>query len=246
MKRALAVMSILVILAATACGAASTAPKHASSSRKLRSTSGSTTPQVELLNQIVASVQPTEISSETIGQPPTYFEGGPNSWVTFAIPAGDVKANLLANWQAALIAGTFHDLSQTQQLPTVAGWTTPGAASAVGAPDHPAMTATPSQQDIASDLENVGLTPASIDIQSPGEGAAVVVTATTPDAATFLSENPSPAAAVFGDLNTYAGTFLEIDDAQGVAYVAAYASAAGRGELWMRPALQGATATPVF
>ncbi len=201
-------------------------------------TVGASTAQSQLLSQIVSSVQPSGISSASIGSPPSDFQGGPSSWVTISIPPGDQEANIADEWKSALVAGTFRDLSVAQGLPGVAGYTTPQGSTVIGAPDHPAVDAAPTQQSIQAALQQAGLRPTSVHFLAPGEGMAVMATATTNDAAKFLSAHPDPATAIFGDINRYAGTYLEVDDAQGVAFVTAYASVDGEGVGWMRPTLK--------
>ncbi len=226
---------LALVLTVSACGAATSVAKH---SHAHRVPVGASTAQSQLLSQIVSSVQPSGISSASIGSPPSDFQGGPSSWVTISIPPGDQEANIADEWKSALVAGTFRDLSVAQGLPGVAGYTTPQGSTVIGAPDHPAVDAAPTQQSIQAALQQAGLRPTSVHFLAPGEGMAVMATATTNDAAKFLSAHPDPATAIFGDINRYAGTYLEVDDAQGVAFVTAYASVDGEGVGWMRPTLK--------
>lgn len=193
------------------------------------------TPQDALLQQIVSSVQPSGITSATIGSPPENFQGGPSSWVTISIPPGDQVTNISDEWKSALVAGTFHDLSEAEGLPRVAGYTTPQGAAVIGTSDPSATDAAPTQDGIQSALLRVGIQPTSVVILTPGEGKAVVAAGTVKNAGGLLTQLPSPLTAVFGDLDRYAGTYLEIDDAEGVAYVAACASVDGSGVRWIRP-----------
>jgi hypothetical protein len=196
-------------------------------------------PRQALLAQIVSRVDLGKGSSVVLGAPPRGFKGGTRSWATVTVPYGDQADELLGEWKAGLVAGTFRDLCRLRGLAPFRGFTEGDGSGAgvVGAPDHPRITAAPSAETIAADLRRVGLTPISIRLFHPGEGTAVQAVAEIDNAAPFLRAYPEPAAAVFGDLNPYAGTYLELVDHHGVAEISDYASAAGSGSEWRRPGL---------
>ncbi len=142
-------------------------------------------------------------------------------------------------WQAYLAAGAFRDISDaSSSLPQVGGIMLPALqrAQIIGAPDHPAVTMTqPVDAALRGALSQIGLAPVSITYLHPDSGIAPVVVAKISDANAFAAEESAPWNQVFGDLNSYEGVYLEIDDAQGPIEIMTYASRAGHGTSWFRP-----------
>lgn len=154
---------------------------------------------------------------------------------------GRGPATIKAQWMAYLVAGSFRDESaQSTALPPVGGVILDGyGVQVIGGSDHSPITITaPIDQTILTKLKAIGLTPISISDAQPETGIAPVVSAQTSEPATFVAHNAAPWTDVFGDLNHYEGTYLEVDDTQGQpVIIAAYASRAAHGVGRIRPGL---------
>ena len=176
---------------------------------------------------------------------PDAFATQADSWLQFSIPTGRGPGTIKAQWMAFLVAGSFRDESaQSTALPAVGGAILRGyGAQLIGGSDHPPITVTaPIDQIIASRLTAIGLTSTSITDAKPELGVAPIVITQTSDPASFVAAHPEPWGEVFGDLNTYEGTYLEVDDTTGSpVIVGAYASRAAHGVEWVRPGLRSFT-----
>lgn len=148
---------------------------------------------------------------------------------------------------AFLLAGTFRDVSGSG-LPPVGGVILPGyGEQIIGGADHPPITADSSVGNVlAGRLSALGVQSPSVSLLSPGggPGVAAMVVGQVGDPASFMAEHGSPWMDVFGDLNAYEGTYLELDNPQGQPFViASYASRAAHGSSWLAPGLSKTTVT---
>ena len=245
MRRGLGAVAVFVVVA-VGCGQASgqgSGPRHRGAAAPGTMVSGGTASQQSAVESILTGLgsnnQISEIKITASG--PSDFATSSDSWVDFTIPTGRGPETIRAQWMAFLVAGAFRDMSaQSSTLPPVGGVILDGyGAQIIGGSDHPAITVTaPNDQTIDSNLQAIGLSPVSISHAQPDSGIAPIVIAQTSDPASFVAKHPNPWADVFGDVNLYEGTYLEVDDPQGQpVLIGAYASRAAHGVSWIRPDL---------
>jgi hypothetical protein len=224
MKRILGIGLIITLCAG--CGQAATVGASGGTSTGLTANaqtsppppiSGGTAAQRQLVVQIFGGMGSTAITGVQIGDPPSQFATQPgSSWINITVPPGDLDMNQLAEWQAATVAGAFHDESTDQNLPNVAGYSTPqstqiivsGGGSVVGSP--------PGADAITKNLQSMGLTVNTITTLHPDVGSAVIVSATASDPVTFakqFAENADHIA--FGNIGQFEGTYLQVDNSAG-------------------------------
>ncbi len=168
---------------------------------------------------------------------PHGFAGASGDWV--AVTVSGIKRDAVAGqWQAELLAGSLSDISASSRLPRIGGLIlSTGGARVVGIADHPKITAMePDTPAITRNLAKIGLKPISITYLHPASGVAPIVVAKIVDPAAFAARSENSASAVFGNLNAYEGTYLQVENAAGALIeVSAYASRAASGTGWTRP-----------
>ncbi len=252
MHRSFSRTPLVLLLVAVACGhggagTQSSGPTTTTSTLPDTSITGGTPAQQTAVRNIVDGLGPANgISQIRIASSgPDAFATQADSWLQFSIPTGRGPGTIKAQWMAFLVAGSFRDESaQSTALPAVGGAILRGyGAQLIGGSDHPPITVTaPIDQIIASRLTAIGLTSTSITDAKPELGVAPIVITQTSDPASFVAAHPEPWGEVFGDLNTYEGTYLEVDDTTGSpVIVGAYASRAAHGVEWVRPGLRSFT-----
>jgi hypothetical protein len=213
---------------------------------------GGTEAQRTLLKEITAGIDSSDVPAIDIGDPVEGFGSDPSigasgsTWLAFTIPFDRRDPNYVrAFWEDMIVVGAFRDRSYAIGLPDVLGFNVgPSASLLPGPSSHDVLTDDPGQLTklISDGVAHAGLKLVSISFAAPAKLAPLVV-ASTDSPKQYVAENNSPGTTVFGDLDRWEGTYLEVVDSSGAPILeTAYSGRSLHGIGWTLPGLQGSGA----
>ncbi len=184
----------------------------------------------------------TDITSIDIGPASDHLAGEKGDQVSFTFDASSGQPLIKSEWEAFVATGVLRDQAAVAGSTPIVGITlSNGTTVNLTGIDHPKITETAvSKGVVSSALDDMGLQLVSFQVAQMDSGVAVSVTARTGDVAGWGVKFGNDAVSrVFGDINGYEGTYLEVDDAQGdPEYVSAYAARAAHGSGWISDTLR--------
>ena len=234
--------------------------RHASGHARIHVQAPSTQAD-SLLSSIIAGLDQDRFASASVGAPEDGVKSD-GSWITVAMSGGDdALERAQSYWEGQLAVGAYRDLAPGAGVVADTGYAisyveddgTP--ASSVGdmggligpLPKAPPTPYTQSEltSTIEKGMDGIGLNVKSITFLKPDQLAPLVVATTSDDPRSFLKAGHS-VADVFGDIMTYEGIGVELEDSNGSPFLfLGIAPRTGITNHWIRPDVEAPQQAPI-
>jgi hypothetical protein len=231
---------VLGAMLAAGCGSAAGAVEPSSSGQQAPSATTAfaapTQRDLEALQSAASGVDLTGVVSLEVTQPPAEVHQE-DAWLRVELSATDGPGYVDQFWRAMLVAGNFNAASNPLGVSSLSGTTieSPSDGKSISVMRSQRLKADGGRaealQRATDGAAAVGLKIRSLSVSD--DGTVIRLVAETDDPKAFLLRYRYAAQQIFGDLNRYDGTFLEVQSAAGdPVVVSAYSAGTGQGAGW--------------